>query len=503
MYSKIYTAVCEGICGRCIEIETDVSRGLPNFDLVGHPPVTVRESTRRIKAAIVNSGYEFPRQRITVNMLPADIRKCGSQFDLPIAVGILSAEHFIDRKGLEKTAFFGELSMNGRVHGGILPMLVEVRERGIKKAFISSESAEEAALVKGMDFVFIDTLKECVSVLNGEIPAKRTKKLKVFTGKDESDVDFSDVVGQDSVKRAIVISGRHGLLMVGSPGCGKSMLARRIGTVMPKMDEEEILETSMIYSAAGEKCGGMLAGERPFRCPHYTIGRGGLIGGGLYPVPGEITLAHNGVLFMDEICEFSPDLIDKLRTPLEDKKIVHVRGGRSYSFPCDFLPVFAANPCKCGYYGDDRKPCICTPAERERYMKRLSGAILDRIDLHIFMERVEYEGLEAGKGGLSSSEMKEQVDGAIAFARRRSEGKPDEVKANGELSDQEVRMMCVPDKGAKKFLKDAYRRLDMTPRAYMKTLKVARTIADLDESPVIRTEHIAEAVGYRMTMRDM
>ncbi|MBQ6314845.1 MAG: YifB family Mg chelatase-like AAA ATPase [Mogibacterium sp.] len=507
MFSRIRSAVCSGIEGRDIYVETDVARGLPGIYIVGLASTTIMESRERIKSAILNSGLDYPRGRITVNLTPASLRKNGSCLDLPIAVGILTSNMYLDAGMAGTYGIVGELALDGRVLGvrGILPMLIRMKESGIMRVIIPGQNMSEAVLVDGLAIFPVESLAECVDIISGrtdpepyysrgieeELPRQQSEDTEEEIG------DYADINGQENAKRAaaIAVAGRHGIILIGSPGCGKTMISSRIPTIMPPMSASEILDTSIIYSASrGCDPGRALILRRPFRSPHHTIGRSGLIGGGTYPVPGEISLAHNGVLFLDEVCEFDRECIEALRLPIEERQITHFRMGESYTFPCSFQLVMASNPCPCGYFGDSERVCKCTEAQLERYRKKLSGPIMDRIDMRVNMERVTYDELTHEEKGLSSADMKRMIDEGVSFARASGRS-----SFNALLSEQEIEKYCSLGADEEAFMKRAYSALKMSPRSYKKTLKVARTIADIDKSDDIRTRHLAEALSYRIT----
>ena len=459
MYSRISSAVCSGIEGRGVYVETDIGRGLPGIGMVGLPSTMVMESRERIKSAIINSGFDFPKGKITINLTPASLRKNSSCLDLPMAVGILESGGCIGEIK-DGWGIIGELSLDGRVLGvdGALPMMLYLRENGMGGIIVPADNAAEAALAGG-------------------------------------NPDFGDIVGQEKAKRAVTIaaSGRHGLLMIGSPGCGKTMIAGRMAGVMPAMTERERLEAAIVRSVTGRSNRNIAEIKRPFRDPHHTIGRAGLIGGGSYPVPGEITLAHNGVLFLDEICEFNKEVIESLRLPLEEKKITHFRKGEAYTFPSDFQVLMAANPCPCGFLGDRDRECTCTQADLDRYRRKLSGPIMDRIDMTIRMEKVEYSDLTGDRTGLTTKEMREQVIAALDFAK-----KCGRYGYNSDLDEKEMSEYCALGKEEQAFMRKAYSSFSMSPRSYTRALKVSRTIADLDASEEIKINHLAEALNYRL-----
>lgn len=515
MYSRTRSAVCLGIEGREVFVETDITRGLPGIGMSGLASTMVMESRERIKNAIINSGYEFPKGRITVNLTPASLRKNSSCLDLPIAAGILASEGCIRKRMLDKWGIIGELALDGRVLGvkGALPMILHMKDIGLKGIIVPEANRAEASLAGGNIYA-VTCLRECAMLISMDpeeadagseklISRVRQGDAQRFIQEENngqeyhsSEPDFADIAGQENSKRAVVIAaaGRHGLLMVGSPGCGKTMIAGRMAGVMPAMTDRELMETAIVRSVAGRDSESIrLRYRRPFRAPHHTIGRAGLVGGGANPVPGEITLAHNGVLFLDEICEFNKDVIESLRIPLEEKKITHFRKGEAFTFPCNFQVVMAANPCPCGYLGDPDRECTCTQADLDRYRRKLSGPIMDRIDMRITMEKVSYDELTEGNKGLTTKEMRSQVEAALSFAAERGRS-----CFNSEIPDSELDKYCRLKGEEKRFMNRAYNTFAMSPRACNRTLKVARTIADLDASEDIRTEHLAEALGYRL-----
>ena len=507
MISVVYTAVCEGIEGIPVQVETDIGPGLPQINIVGLASTTVMESRERIKSGLLNSGFEYPRRRVTVNLIPAGIRKNGSHLDLAIAMGILGAMGYADADALREIGFIGEISLQGDVCRveGVLPMILGMEKAGIRRVVLPAENLAEAELAleggsAGPELWAVRNLQECLDAVQGKkIPSQGERIRPVI--REMEYADFSDISGQENAKRAAVIAvaGHHGLLMMGSPGCGKTMIARRIPSILPPLTRQQMVETTIIYSIAGklEKRQEIIS-MPPFRCPHHSIGKAGLLGGGSYPVPGEITMAHNGVLFLDEVGEFKRENIEALRIPLEEGEITHFRHGRAYRFPSDFRLVMATNPCPCGYLGDPVRECRCSPGEIENYRKRLSGPMLERMDMLIQMEKVHYDELNRKPDeNLSSKEMRKMVMQAIDFAAARGQGKP-----NGLLEDREVQQLEISAEG-REILQNAYTNLKLSPRTWIKVQKVARTIADVEQSKCICGEHILEALSYRTAPEDI
>jgi len=501
MYSKIISCGILGIDGYIVEIETDISNGLPGFDIVGLGDTAVREARERVRSAVKNSGYEFPLKKITVNMAPANIKKEGSSFDLAIAMGILASSGYISQSAVQKSMFAGELSLDGEIRPvkGILPMAVCAHQNGIRYLFLPEENAREAAVVKELHVIPVRDLRETAAIINGEIEIRYFEDAGGEKGPVYSNtVDFADVKGQENAKRALEVaaSGGHNCLMLGSPGCGKTMLARRIPTILPSMTFEEALEVTKIHSIAGILPPGVsLVNTRPFRCPHHSISDTGLVGGGSVPKPGEISLAHYGVLFLDELPEFSKKALEALRQPLEDGVITISRVNASLTYPARTTLICAANPCRCGYFLDEPGKCTCTPRQIQQYLAKLSGPLLDRLDLHVEVTPVKYTELESDKAVESSLEIRKRVERTRKIQLERYRGLS--IYSNSQLQPAMFSKFCRLDKKCRSILKDVFERLGMSARAHSRILKVARTIADMDMSEEIRPVHLTEAIQYR------
>ncbi len=501
MYAKTYGATTLGVDGLLITVEVDSANGLPGFDIVGLPDTAVRESKERVRTAIKNSGIRLRQEKVTINLAPADIRKDSSGLDLPIAIGLLLAYGVLPANVTEKCLFAAELSLEGKLRGihGVLPMAVKAREEGFEKLFVAEDNTNEALLVDGIQVYGISHLKDLVSYLSGQNDLCPAVKHETQTEESIDFIDdFSDVQGQFMAKRALEVAaaGGHNVLMVGVPGSGKTMLARRMSSILPELTREEALEVTKIYSIAGMLPGnGGLITKRPFRSPHHTTSMVAMIGGGSVPRPGEVTLSHHGVLFLDELPEFGKSTLEVLREPIEDRKITVSRIHATITFPSSIILIAAMNPCTCGWAGDPEHECDCTPNEIKRYTKKISGPLLDRIDIHIRVPRVEYKDLSAKTKAEPSSEIRKRVVAARQIQLQRFKRR--HIFCNAQMNHATIQKFCQLTEPAQNMLEQVFKKMHMSARSYDRIIKVSRTIADLDHSEAITERHIGEAIQFR------
>jgi magnesium chelatase family protein len=503
MLAKVYTCAIIGLEGEIVEVEVDTGRGLPTFTLVGLPDAAVKESAERVRAAIKNSGLTMPGGRITVNLAPADLRKAGPSYDLPIALGVLTAANELPPDALAGALVVGELGLDGSVRHirGVISIAALARQREIARLFIPAEDAAEAALIPGLDIVPVSSLADLVNHLHGVAPiASQTGAVAPPDSLNATATDLQEVRGQEHVKRALEVAaaGGHNVIMMGPPGAGKTLLARALPGILPTLTLDESLEVTRIYSVADMLPTGMpLIRQRPFRAPHHTISHAGLVGGGRVPRPGEISLAHRGVLFLDELPEFDQRSLEVLRQPLEDKIVTISRAAGTLTFPANFMLVAAMNPCPCGFYGDPTKECTCSPSMVTRYQKRISGPLLDRIDIHVEVPRVPYEKLTAERTGEPSSVVSARIEAARERQRTRFASSDGHVHCNADMTPADVRVFCRLDATGQSLMRSAMQQLQLSARAFHRVLKIARTIADLAGSDEIAPAHLAEAIQYR------
>jgi len=503
MLAKVISCAILGLEGVIVEVEADISPGMPSFTIFGLPDAAVQEARERVRAAVRNSGFTFPMKRIIVNLAPADFKKAGPAYDLPIALGILlsSEQVYAD---VTRTILLGELSLDGglRHTNGVLPMVALAHGQGYSTIIVPEADAKEASLIDGAKIIPIVSLAQLVNYLRGEIPAPEYKPVEVEVKEcrlpGASSTDLAYIKGQEHVKRALEVAaaGGHNMVMMGPPGSGKTLLARSLPSIMPPMTNEEAIEVTKIYSVSGLLPSDTpLIRQRPFRSPHYTISNAGLVGGGHFPKPGEISLSHRGVLFLDELPEFGNSLLETLRQPLEDKVITISRAQGSVIFPANFMLVGAMNPCPCGYYGDAFRPCTCTPSLVSRYQRRISGPFIDRVDIFIEVPHIDYEKLADNRLGEKSEKVQTRVKAARSRQRERFKGT--NLTCNSEMTPTEVRELCRTEESAQSLLKAAMKQLYLSARAFHRILKLARTIADLENCDIIKANHVAEAIQYR------
>ena len=507
MLARVLSSAVMGIDAYIVKVEIDISDGLPSFSTVGLPDSAVKESKDRVTAAIKNSGFYFPTSRITANLAPADVRKEGSAFDLPIAVGVMAATGQVLTENFDEMLMLGELALDGNIRPvhGCLPIAIAAKEQQLKGIIVPKLNAKEASIVDGLEVYPVESLGQAVEFLNGKqaIPPFHYDIQSAFNQQLEHSVNFADVKGQEHVKRAVEVSaaGGHNLIMIGPPGSGKTMVAKRIPTILPDMTLEEALETTKIHSIMGVLPADIpLIATRSYRSPHHTISDAGLIGGGQYPRPGEVSLSHNGVLFLDELPEFRKNVLEVMRQPLEDGQVTISRAAASFTYPANFMLVAAMNPCPCGFFGDSTRECRCSPTQIQSYVSRISGSLLDRIDIQVEVPAVKYRDLASDLTGEPSQSIRARVQKARLLQRERFADS--HIFCNADMEPRQLREFCRIEEDAQELLRVAITQLGLSARAYDRILKVARTVADLASNPTIQAEHVSEAIQYRSLDRN-